>query len=40
MKAQDILLFGIGNRRLRIVTHLDITDQMVERFLSALKNFH
>jgi len=39
MKAQDILLFGIGNMRLRIVTHMDITDQMVERFLSALKSF-
>ena len=39
MKARDILLFGIGNRRLRMVTHLDITDQMVEHFLSALKGF-
>jgi len=36
MKQQNILLLTISNKRLRIVTHLDITSEMVDYFLKAL----
>lgn len=36
---KNIRLSGMGSGKLRIVTHLDYTDAMHERFLEVLKNF-
>jgi threonine aldolase len=37
MKKKDILLLQVSERRLRIVTHLDISDAMMENFLKTLE---
>ncbi len=37
MKERDILLLTISDTRLRIVTHLDITEEMVELFINNLE---
>ncbi|MAD97331.1 MAG: threonine aldolase [Flavobacteriaceae bacterium] len=39
MKEKDILLTPMGEGRIRIVTHLDYTDEMHAKLLTALKNF-
>ncbi len=39
MKHKNILLTPMGEGRIRIVTHLDYTDEMHEILLIALKNF-
>ncbi len=39
MKEKDILLTPMGEGRIRIVTHLDYTDEMHEKLLTELKNF-
>jgi threonine aldolase len=39
MKEKDILLLSIADSRLRIVTHLDISDEMVDHFLKTLTRF-
>lgn len=36
MKERKILLLTISNKRLRIVTHLDISNEMVDQFLETL----
>jgi threonine aldolase len=36
MKQANILLLTISNKRLRMVTHLDISSAMVDRFLKTL----
>ena len=36
LKGKDILLLPISENRLRIVTHLDISEEMVVSFLRAL----
>ena len=38
LKQSNILIIGMGSNKLRIVTHLDYTDEMHERVLSYLKN--
>lgn len=38
LKTKNIRLSGMGNGKLRIVTHLDYTDQMHDYFLRTLKN--
>lgn len=38
LKTKNIRLSGMGNGKLRIVTHLDYTDQMHDYFLKTLKN--
>lgn len=40
MKEKDILMLSISENRLRIVTHLDISDKMVENFLKVLGDLH
>jgi len=37
MKGKNILLLTISAKRLRIVTHLDISSEMVDQFLEALE---
>lgn len=39
MKSQDILLTPMGQGKIRIVTHLDFTQSMLERLLEALQSF-
>jgi threonine aldolase len=39
MKQKDILLLTISSNRLRIVTHLDISRDMVDQFLRTLETF-
>ena len=39
MKEKNILLTPMGDGKLRIVTHLDYTDEMHEILLKELKNF-
>ncbi|HSZ34588.1 MAG TPA: GntG family PLP-dependent aldolase [Puia sp.] len=39
MKEKDILLLTISDKRLRMVTHLDISDEMVTIFLKNLEQF-
>jgi threonine aldolase len=39
MKAKNILLTSMGEGKVRIVTHLDFTDSMLEKLLLELKNF-
>lgn len=38
LKAKNIHIIGMGTNKLRIVTHLDYTDAMHEKFLEILKN--
>ncbi len=38
LKQQHIHLIGMGNRKLRIVTHLDYTDEMHQVLLDCLQN--
>jgi len=40
MKENNILLLPITESRLRIVTHLDIDDTMVEKFIRVLNQIH
>ena len=40
MKAQNILLTPMGEGKIRIVTHLDYTNEMHAILLDALRNFH
>lgn len=37
---KNIKISGMGQGKLRIVTHLDYTDQIHETFLEVLKNYH
>lgn len=39
MKAKNILLTSMGEGKIRIVTHLDYTDEMHQKLLKELKNF-
>ena len=39
MEAKDILLISMGEGKIRIVTHLDYTQQMHEKLLFELQNF-
>jgi len=39
MKDKNILLTPMGEGKIRIVTHLDFTDRMLEKLLTELKNF-
>jgi threonine aldolase len=40
MKEKDILLLTISDKRLRIVTHLDISSEMVDNFIKVLGDLH
>jgi threonine aldolase len=40
MKQQKILLLTISDKRLRIVTHLDICSEMVDHFIKILDQIH
>jgi threonine aldolase len=40
MKEKNILLLTISPKRLRIVTHLDISSAMVDHFISTLNTLH
>jgi threonine aldolase len=40
LKQKEIRLLTISDKRLRIVTHLDISSAMVDQFLDTLKNLH
>ncbi len=40
MKQQEILLLTISNKRLRMVTHLDISSAMVDHFLEILSQIN
>jgi threonine aldolase len=40
MKEKKILLLTISDKRLRIVTHLDVSNDMVDYFLKALIDLH
>jgi threonine aldolase len=40
LKEKDILLLTISDKRLRIVTHLDISSEMVDHFLKILELIH
>jgi threonine aldolase len=35
-KARDILLYAVGPRRMRIVTHHDVDDECVDRLIELL----
>ena len=37
---KDILIVGMGQGKLRIVTHLDFTDEMLEKLLKELKSLY
>ena len=39
MKAKNILLTSMGEGKIRIVTHLDYTNEMHQKLLEELKNF-
>lgn len=39
MKEKNILLTPMGEGKIRIVTHLDFTDSMLEKLIQELKNF-
>jgi threonine aldolase len=39
MAEKDILLTPMGDGKIRIVTHLDFTDEMLEILLNELKSF-
>jgi len=38
LAEKDILIIGMGQGKLRIVTHLDFSDEMLEKLLNTLKN--
>ena len=38
LAEKDILIIGMGQGKLRIVTHLDFNDEMLEKLLNTLKN--
>ncbi|HBY68829.1 MAG TPA: threonine aldolase, partial [Flavobacteriaceae bacterium] len=38
LQKQDIIISNMGQGKLRIVTHLDYTEVMHDRFLDILKN--
>ena len=40
LKANDILCFAIGNQQIRMVTHLDFTDAMLDKTLSVLQRLN
>jgi threonine aldolase len=40
LKEKDILLLTISNKRLRMVTHLDISSEMVDQFITTLTTIH
>lgn len=40
LAAKDILIIGMGQGKLRIVTHLDFNDEMLERLLKELTNLY
>ncbi len=40
LAQKDILIVGMGHGKLRIVTHLDFTDAMLEKLLKELKNLY
>jgi len=40
LKQKEILLLTISDKRLRIVTHLDISSDMVDQFLKALEDLN
>jgi threonine aldolase len=40
LREKEILLLPISDRKLRIVTHLDITGDMVEQFLKVIGDLH
>ena len=39
MASQGILLTPMGDGKIRIVTHLDFTDEMLDKLLGELKSF-
>lgn len=39
MKSKGILLISMGDGKIRIVTHLDFTNEMLDKLLSELKSF-
>ena len=39
MEEKNILLTPMGDGKIRIVTHLDFSDQMLEKLLYELKGF-
>lgn len=39
LKENDILAIAIGKNQVRMVTHLDVDDAMVEKILAVLKSF-
>ena len=39
MEEKNILLTPMGDGKIRIVTHLDFTDNMLEKLLYELKGF-
>jgi threonine aldolase len=40
LKAREVLLLTVSDKRLRIVTHLDISREMVDNFLKILNDIH
>jgi threonine aldolase len=40
MKEKNILMLPISSKRLRMVTHLDISEEMVDHFLKILETLH
>lgn len=40
LKEKNILITGMGQGKLRIVTHLDVTDEMVDRLIEVLKKLY
>lgn len=40
LAAKDILIIGMGQGKLRIVTHLDFNDEMLDRLLKELTNLY
>ncbi|MEZ4840056.1 MAG: GntG family PLP-dependent aldolase [Flavobacteriaceae bacterium] len=40
LKENNILITGMGQGKLRIVTHLDVTDEMVDRLIEVLKKLY
>ena len=40
LKERNILITGMGQGKLRIVTHLDFTQAMLEKLLQELKNLY
>ncbi|MCB0458467.1 MAG: aminotransferase class I/II-fold pyridoxal phosphate-dependent enzyme [Flavobacteriaceae bacterium] len=40
LKEKNILITGMGQGKLRIVTHLDVTDEMVDKLIEVLKKLY